>query len=102
MDMILFSKRITAREALAVGLVDKVSKDGDLMRDVLEMADVLRQRPPLAVTAVLNAVNTGLEKGFDEGTKIELLGSMTVGKSRDAIEGFTAFMEKRSPNFKGE
>jgi len=54
--MILFSKRITAREALAVGLVDKVSKDGDLMRDVLEMADVLRQRPPLAVTAVLNAV----------------------------------------------
>ncbi len=102
LDMILFSKRITAREALAVGLVDKVSKDGDLMRDVLEMADVLRQRPPLAVTAVLNAVNTGLEKGFDEGTKIELLGSMTVGKSRDAIEGFTAFMEKRSPNFKGE
>jgi len=102
LDMMLFSKRITAQEALEMGLVDRVSKDGELMKDVMEMADVLSSRPPLAVGAVINAVNTGIEKGLDEGTKVEMQGSITVGKSRDAIEGFTAFMEKRPPCFQGE
>jgi enoyl-CoA hydratase/carnithine racemase len=102
LELILFSKRLSAQEALDVGLVDKVTKDGELMKVVLEMADILAKRPPLAVTAVLNAVNAGIEKGLDEGTKVELQGTLTVSKSKDAVEGFTAFMEKRAPNFQGE
>jgi len=102
LDMILFSKRLPAQEALEIGLVDKVSAVGELMKDVMEMAEFLAQRPPLAVKAVLNAVNTGLEKGLDEGTKVEWEGTQTVSSSKDAIEGFTAFMEKRAPNFTGE
>ncbi len=102
LEMILFSKRITAREALDIGLVDRVSKEGELMKDVMEMATFLAKRPPLAVQAVMRAVNIGLEKGIEEGTKAELEGTLIVSKSKDAIEGFTAFMEKREPNFKGE
>lgn len=102
LEMILFSKRITAREALDIGLVDRVSKEGELMKDVMEMATFLSKRPPLAVQAVMRAVNIGLEKGIEEGTKAELEGTLMVSKSKDAIEGFTAFMEKREPNFKGE
>jgi enoyl-CoA hydratase/carnithine racemase len=92
LELILFSKRLTAQ----------VSKVGDLMKDVVEMADFLAKRPPLAVKAVLDAVNAGIEKGLNEGTKAELQGTFTVAKSRDAIEGFTAFMQKREPNFTGE
>ena len=102
LELILFSKRLSALEALQIGLVDRVSKEGELMKDVLEMADFLAKRPPLAVKAVLDAVNAGLEKGLDEGTKVELQGSLTVASSMDAIEGFTAFMEKRAPDFRGE
>jgi len=102
LDLILFSKRLSAREALSIGLVDKVTNDGELMKDVLEMANILATRPPLAVAALLNAVNAGIEKGLDEGTKVELYGSLTVSKSKDAFEGFTAFLEKRSPRFRGE
>ncbi len=102
LELILFSKRLSAQEALEIALVDRVSKVGDLMKDVMEMADFLAKRPPLAVKAVLDAVNTGIEKGLDEGTKVELQGTFTVAKSNDAIEGFTAFMQKREPNFKGE
>jgi len=102
LELILFSKRLTAAEALEIGLVDRVSAEGELMKDVMEMAEFLAQRPPLAVTAVLKAVTTGMEKGLDEGTKVEWEGTQTVSSSKDAIEGFTAFMEKRAPNFTGE
>jgi enoyl-CoA hydratase/carnithine racemase len=66
------------------------------------MAGFLAQRPPLAVAAVLKAVNTGIEKGLDEGTKAEWEGTRAVSSSKDALEGFTAFLEKRAPNFTGE
>ncbi|HOJ52178.1 MAG TPA: enoyl-CoA hydratase-related protein [Syntrophales bacterium] len=102
LELILFSKRLSAKEALEIGLVDRVSKVGELMKDVMEMAEFLAKRPPLAVRAVLNAVNAGIEKGLEEGTKVELEGSFMVAKSKDAIEGFTAFLEKREPVFKGE
>lgn len=102
LDLILFSKRLTAQEALGIGLVDRVSAEGALMSDVIEMAEFLAQRPPIAVEAVLNAVNTGLEKGLVEGTKVEWEGTQKVSSSKDAIEGFTAFFEKRPPNFTGE
>jgi enoyl-CoA hydratase/carnithine racemase len=102
LELILFSRRLTAQEALELGLVNKVSGAGELTGDVAEMADFLARRPPLAVEAVMNAVNAGLEKGLDEGTKVEWEGSRTVAQSKDAIEGFTAFMEKREPSFRGE
>lgn len=102
LEFILFSKRLSAGEALEAGLVNKVSKSGELMKDVMEMAQFLAKRPPLAVQAVLKAVNAGLEKGIEEGTKVEWEGSRTVSQSKDAIEGFSAFMEKREPQFKGE
>ena len=65
LEMILFSKRITAREALEIGLVDRVAKEGELMKDVMEMAGFLAKRPPIAVKAVLNAVMAGIEQGFE-------------------------------------
>jgi enoyl-CoA hydratase/carnithine racemase len=102
LDLILFSKRLSAQDALAIGLVDRIAKAGELMTDVMAMAETLATRPPLAVKAVLAAVTAGLEKGLDEGTKVELAGTQLVGKSKDAIEGFTAFLEKRKPYFKGE
>ena len=102
LELILFSKRISAQEAFEIGLVEKISKEGELMKDVMEMADALALRPPLAVKAALQAVNAGLEKGLHEGMSAELQGTRLVSKSKDAMEGFVAFMEKRSPHFKGE
>jgi enoyl-CoA hydratase/carnithine racemase len=102
LDMILFSKRITAREALEIGLVDRVAKEGELMKDVMEMAGFLAKRPPIAVKAVLNAVMAGIEQGFEAGIRMEAQGSAAVRGSRDAVEGFTAFFEKREPRFTGE
>ncbi len=102
LDMILFSKKIGALEALEIGLVNKVSTPEKLMDDTLDFAEMLAERPPIAVGCVLKAMAVGAYEGLDEGLKAEAEGAGIVGKSADCIEGFTAFMEKRKPVFKGK
>lgn len=72
------------------------------MDDAMAFAEVLAKRPPLAVGAVLRAISAFDYSGLDAGLKVEEEGSAIVGKSKDCIEGFTAFLEKREPAFSGE
>jgi enoyl-CoA hydratase/carnithine racemase len=102
LDLILFSRRIGAKEALAIGLINQISTKDKLMQDALAFADVLAKRPPLAVGAVLKAISAFDYNGLEEGLKVEEEGSAVVGKSKDCIEGFSAFLEKREPVFTGE
>ncbi len=102
LDMILFSKRIDAKEALSIGLINQVSTKDKLMDDAIAFAEVLAKRPPLAVGAVLRAVAAYDYKGLEAGLKVEEEGSAIVGSSRDCMEGFTAFLEKREPVFTGK
>lgn len=102
LDMILFSKRLNAAEALAIGLVNQLSAPEKLMANALEFAETLAMRPPIAVACVLKAMSAGIYEGMDQGLLVESEGSRIVSGSKDAIEGFSAFLEKRPPLFKGE
>ncbi len=102
LDMILFSKKINAAEALEIGLVNHISPPEDLMPDVMALAQKLAQRPPIAVSCVLQAISRGAYEGTDAGLKAETEGSTIVGQSKDCMEGFAAFLEKREPRFTGE
>ena len=102
LDMILFSKRIDAKEALSIGLINQISTKDQLMGDAIAFAEVLAKRPPLAVGAVLNAISAFDYNGLEAGLKAEEEGSAIVGQSKDCVEGFTAFLEKRDPVFTGE
>ena len=101
LEMILFSKRITATEALEIGLINQISTTGSLMDDAFALAGKLAERPPIAVRCVLEAFSAGLYKGLDQGLKVEAKGSATVRETEDRHEGFAAFLEKRKPHFKG-
>jgi enoyl-CoA hydratase/carnithine racemase len=102
LELILLSKRLSAQEALSIGLVNQVSPPEKLMEAALDLAGRLADRPPLAVTSVLKAITAGVYEGMDAGLAMEVECSKMLRQSRDVIEGFTAFMEKRKPVFQGE
>lgn len=102
LDLILFSKRLGAREALAIGLVHQVCAPEDLMAVAWEFAGTLVKRPPIAVSGVLKAITAGMYEGIDQGLVMEEEGAKAVAASADAIEGFTAFFEKREALFTGK
>jgi enoyl-CoA hydratase/carnithine racemase len=102
LDLILFSRKVDAREALEIGLVDAVSSPEQLMSDAVELAGRLAERPPLAVECVLRAIGAGMYEGIDRGLGVEEESSQILGQTKDAREGFIAFLEKRQPEFKGE
>jgi len=102
MDMLVFGKRINAPEALNIGLINKVSQPGELVNDAKDLAHRLAKQAPLAVKAILESVTVGLETTLEEGLKVEGKNLNMVSSSKDAIEGITAFLEKRDAQFKGE
>ncbi|MBN2078078.1 MAG: enoyl-CoA hydratase/isomerase family protein [Spirochaetes bacterium] len=102
LDLILFSRRLTAPEALAAGLVDRVFPAEEFMDRAMEFALALAKRPPVAVTAVLRGMTAGIEGGIEEGLRVDREWSPKVAATADAREGFIAFAQKREPVFTGE
>jgi enoyl-CoA hydratase/carnithine racemase len=102
LEMLLLGTRVNAAEALNIGLVTRISQPGQLMSDARELARTVAKKAPIAVQIILDAVTRGLETTTDQGVKIELEGSQRVSKTKDAMEGAIAFIEKREPVYKGE
>jgi enoyl-CoA hydratase/carnithine racemase len=102
LEMLLLGITVRAPEALSIGLVTRVSQPGQLMNDAKELARTLAKKAPIAVQIILDAVARGLDTTLEQGLKIELEGSQRVSKTKDAVEGAMAFIQKREPVFKGE
>ena len=101
MELVLTGRRIHADEAHALGIVTAVAPDGEWLDRALELAATVAERPPLAVRlakqAVLAADDTTLSAGLDHERRLYELAMATD----DRVEGMTAFIEKRKPEFRG-
>ena len=101
MELVLTGRRITAQEALQLGIVNRVAEAGRWLEEGIELAGVVARRPPLAVRlgkqAVLAADETALTAGLDQERRLYELAMAT----EDRVEGMNAFLEKRKPSFKG-
>lgn len=101
-ELMFTGRHITAVEAMAHGIVNRVVPQADLMRDVLALADDIASKPPLSVAFIKQAVNSGLQVGMVEGLEYERLGAAMIMDSADRTEGMSAFLEKRKPVFRGD
>ena len=100
-ELILTARIFNSAEALMLGLVNRVVKDVDLLREALVLAEELASKPPLTLTAALAAIHRGMDASIDEGLAIEEAEFASIVSTKDAQEGVAAFLEKRHPNFIG-
>jgi enoyl-CoA hydratase len=102
MEIVLTGRPITAREAYALGLVNRVVPVEAYLDEAKALAREIATKPPLAVQlakdAVLKAFDTTIEQGLDYERKNFYL----LFASEDMREGMAAFIEKRKPEFKGQ
>ena len=102
MEILLSGQNITANEALSIGLVNKVLPSDKLMPAAIKLALTIAKKAPLAIKGTIRAVNEGMDMDFKSGLNKERSIFANLFDSSDVREGLSAFIEKRSPKFKGK
>jgi enoyl-CoA hydratase len=92
---------ITAEEALRIGLVERVYPAGELMAAARALAAQIAAKAPLAVAAIKQAVNRGMDMPLAEACMFESALFGEIVATEDAKEGTGAFLEKRKPTWHG-
>lgn len=102
MELALTGEFIDAQRAYELGLINRVCEGGEALDAALELAATIAANGPLAIAASLKTVAGAQDWNSDEmfAKQQEIVGP--VFTSEDAIEGATAFAEKRAPNWKGK
>ncbi len=101
MDMILTGRMLSAREALAAGLVARVVAKEAWLVEAKRVAGEIAAKGPIAVRLAKEAVDKAFEAPLAVGIDFERRAFYLARASEDADEGLDAFVEKRRPNFKG-
>jgi len=99
--MILTGEPISAATAQAVGLVNETVPHEHLLEAAFRLAAKIADKSPLAVAACLGSVTRGINVSIDEGLAIEANYFGLMAGTRDIMEGISAFLEKRKPQFDG-
>lgn len=101
LDLMLTGRRIPASEGARWGFVNRVVPRPDLDAAVAELTGLLASKSPLVAALGKSSFYRAEDTTFDRGLDY-LAGMLTLClESEDAIEGVTAFLQKRSPDWKG-
>jgi enoyl-CoA hydratase/carnithine racemase len=101
-ELIFTGRRVDAREALQVGLVNRICESESLLDDCFKMAAMICETGPIAVEQAKYAINYGLETDLHTGLGIESNAYWITIPTEDRLEGLAAFKEKRKPVYKGK
>jgi enoyl-CoA hydratase/carnithine racemase len=101
-ELIFTGRRISAKTALEIGLVNRVVEPAELMPAALELAREIAKNGPIGVAQAKFAINYGMEASLGVALPLESAAYEATIPTKDRLEALAAFAEKRKPVFKGE
>ncbi|MEM9834526.1 MAG: enoyl-CoA hydratase-related protein [Bacteroidota bacterium] len=102
LDLMATGRSINPKEALRLGLVDRLIPAAQHREETLAFARSLAEGPSLAIAAIKRSVNEGANLSLSEGLALEKSLVDPLYDTEDAAEGYASFAEKRPPQFKGK
>ncbi len=101
LEHLILGSQIPAQECYRIGLVNRLSKEGETLNDAKALARELGKRPPIATRLIIEAVDDGIQAPIDQAIEIEIRAFLQTVRTEDAGEGIRAFFQKRPADFKG-
>jgi 2-(1,2-epoxy-1,2-dihydrophenyl)acetyl-CoA isomerase len=101
-ELMLTNRKLSATEAVEWGLANKVVPDADLMQEASALASRLAGGPTLAYGRVKVLLNDSFGQGLETQMEMETRAIAGSARTRDALEGVDAFLNKRKPDFRGQ
>lgn len=102
LEILMTAREVTAQEALAIGLVNKLVEEEELLAVAEEYANKFLEMAPLALQAIKKCVYIGSNLTLDEGLGLENVLGFSLYDTEDYLEGVTAAREKRRSNFQAK
>jgi len=102
MEMILTGELIDAQEAYRIGLVNKVVPAQELMPVVMNIAQEMASKGPIALRYAKEAIHKGMDLTLEQGLRLEADLYFLLHTTMDRTEGIKAFQEKRDVHFEGK
>ncbi|MEO0325386.1 MAG: enoyl-CoA hydratase-related protein [Myxococcota bacterium] len=101
-ELILLARRMSAEEALALGILNRVGGDGEsALTTALALAEPLVDAAPVAVAAALEAIDAATTLPLDAGLSVERTCYERTLETQDRLEALAAFRQKRLPRYTG-
>ncbi len=100
-EMMLFGEDLPAEEALKIGLINRVVPEEKLMEEAMVLAKRLASGPTRAIGMMKKLINRSFELDIQSVLDFEAAFQAILISSEDVQEGISAFLEKRTPEFKG-
>jgi enoyl-CoA hydratase/carnithine racemase len=98
-ELILTGQSFDAREAAELGVVTRVVPNQELLATATETAQKLAQKPPAALRSCKRLLKQSTREQLERAVKLEMDEFAVRVRSGEAKEAFTAFLEKRRPDF---
>jgi len=100
-ELAFFADILSAKEAVDMGLVNRVVPAGQLDAFVADWANRLAAGPPLALSMTKRLLSNSFSMTMDEALEAEGMAQSVNAGTEDAPEAIKAFLEKREPKFRG-
>jgi len=96
------AQRVNADECVEIGLCSEIAEDGKVLEETMKLAQQYADFSPSAIAKTKHLMRDSFDRSYLQNLDVEADTQAGCVGSNDNVEGVTAFIEKRKPNFPGE